>query len=504
MTPLRFLAVFAGLLIGLSVVMLERGRAGLEISDIMVGTTPATLYQRLGAEDPGPMVVVAHGFAGSRPIMQAYSFNLAQAGYQVLAFDFQGHGRNPVPMSGDVTQIDGTTARLIGETRRLIAKARDLSVGPIAVLGQSMATDVLIRAALAEADAGTPLRAVVAISAFSQAITAQTPPRLLMISGAWEPGLRAASLAALRAVQSGAKENQTVTAPGVIRRAAVAPGVEHVGVLFSQPAIIEARAWLDRAFDRASTAPIYASGLWVLVLLASIVALFRPVVALLPGADLPPPQPLERPVTAARFWWAILAPAAVVPLVVPLLHTRFLPVLVADYLLVHLAVLGLAQLVILRVWSGWDQFFADLKRAVVPCCTLVIWGIVAFGLALDRYAASFWPTPERLAIIALLALGTVPFMVADSYASGAGRGGVVRRIAVRVSMMASLAAAAMIDPDRLIFLIIVLPVLLLFFMTYGMMGRWVAPRFGALSAGLGLGLVLAWSLGVSFPLFDAG
>jgi hypothetical protein len=73
-----------------------------------------------------------------------------------------------------------------------------------------------------------------------------------------------------------------------------------------------------------------------------------------------------------------------------------------------------------------------------------------------------------------------------------------------VSMMASLAAAAMIDPDRLIFLIIVLPVLLLFFMTYGMMGRWVAPRFGALSAGLGLGLVLAWSLGVSFPLFDAG
>ena len=63
----------------------------------------------------------------------------------------------------------------------------------------------------------------------------------------------------------------------------MAPGVEHVGVLFSQPAIIEARAWLDRAFDRASTAPIYASGLWVLVLLASIVALFRPVVALLPG-----------------------------------------------------------------------------------------------------------------------------------------------------------------------------------------------------------------------------
>jgi len=227
-------------------------------------------------------------------------------------------------------------------------------------------------------------------------------------------------------------------------------------------------------------------------------------VALLPRADLGQALPLARPVTAARLWWAILAPAVVVPLVVPLLYTQFLPVLVADYLLVHLAAFGLAQLAILRVWSGWDQFFADLKRALVPCCTLVVWGIVAFGLALDRYAASFWPTPDRLAIIALLALGAVPFMVADSYVSGAGRGGIVRRIAARVSLMASLAAAAMIDPDRLIFLVIVLPVFLLFFVTYGMMGRWVAPRFGALSAGLGLGLVLACALGVSFPLFKTG
>ena len=48
------------------------------------------------------------------------------------------------------------------------------------------------------------------------------------------------------------------------------------------------------------------------------------------------------------------------------------------------------------------------------------------------------------------------------------------------------------------------PVILLFFLVFGLMGRWVAARAGAASAGLALGLILAWALGVSFPLFAPG
>ena len=95
----------------LSIFMLERDRVGLQISSYSVGTTPVTLYQL--PDRTGPVVVVAHGFAGSRQIMQAYSLHLAQAGYRVLAFDFEGHGRNPVPMSGDITSVDGTTQLLV-------------------------------------------------------------------------------------------------------------------------------------------------------------------------------------------------------------------------------------------------------------------------------------------------------------------------------------------------------------------------------------------------------
>ncbi|MEM6935323.1 MAG: alpha/beta hydrolase, partial [Pseudomonadota bacterium] len=72
---------------------LEGARTGLTITDMRVGSTPATRYQL--PEQRGPLVVVAHGFAGSRQLMHPFSLNLARSGYIVLAFDFEGHGRNP-------------------------------------------------------------------------------------------------------------------------------------------------------------------------------------------------------------------------------------------------------------------------------------------------------------------------------------------------------------------------------------------------------------------------
>jgi hypothetical protein len=142
--------------------------------------------------------------------------------------------------------------------------------------------------------------------------------------------------------------------------------------------------------------------------------------------------------------------------------------------------------------------------SVIAVLALIFWGIAVFGVALDRYAASFLPTSERLFIIAALTLGTVPFMVADSFVTSAGRAALWRRILARIGILASLGTAALIDPDRLIFLLIILPVVLLFFLIHGLMGRWVARQSGALASGIGLGLILAWALGVSFPLFTAG
>ena len=114
----------------------------------------------------------------------------------------------------------------------------------IALLGHSMATDILIRAAEAEAVEGNPVNTIVAISMFSEAVTDQFPKNMLIISGSWERFLREAALDAVRLVKSDALEGERVVSEQITRRALIAPNVEHVGVLFSATAIDEARLWL--------------------------------------------------------------------------------------------------------------------------------------------------------------------------------------------------------------------------------------------------------------------
>jgi len=103
-----------------------------------------------------------------------------------------------------------------------------------------------------------------------------------------------------------------------------------------------------------------------------------------------------------------------------------------------------------------------------------------------------------------LALGAVPFLLGDAILSAGGRAPVWRVLVLRVAFLASLALAVALDFEGLFFLVIILPVIVLFFLLFGTMGGWVGRRTGLpAAAGIGLGLVLAWSLGVSFPMFNA-
>ncbi|HKK23341.1 MAG TPA: alpha/beta fold hydrolase [Pseudohaliea sp.] len=468
---------------------LEQARRGVETRPLAAGETPATLYTARGQEAPAPLVVVAHGFAGSRQLMQALSLHLARAGYTVVAYDSEGHGRNPVPMAGDVTAIDGTTRLLMEEVRRVVEAGLALpeSDGRVALLGHSMASDIVVRAALAD----SRVDAVVAISMFSEAMTAQAPAQLLMVSGAWEGRLRTVALEAARQVAADAGENETVGAGPVRRRAAVAPGREHLGVLYSATTLGETVRWLNAAFDRDSSAAVRPTGAWILALLAAIVLAFRPV-----AGWLPPPLSPPVPVAPRRFLLAVLAPALLAPLLAVFAYRPFLPVLVADYLALHLALYGIVQLAVLG-----RSPLAGSRASGRAVALLLLWGIGFFGLALDRYGASFLPGGDRWAVIAALAPGAVLFLVADAVATDAGHGALWRRLVARLGLLVSLAVAALLDAERLGFVLLVLPVVLLFFCVHGLMGRWVAQRAGPLGAGVGLGLALAWALGVSFPLF---
>ncbi len=426
--------------------------------------------------------------------MEAFALTFARAGYTAVSFDFQGHGRNPVPMSGDVTRIEGTTQRLVAETASVIDATLALEgvTGPVALAGHSMASDIVIRQAIAD----QRVAAVVAVSMYSEAVTADTPDRLLIVTGAWERRLRAVALDTLRLVSPDAEEGETAESPttGTLRRAAVAPSVEHVGVLYSPTSLREARRWIDDALGRESAGPVAATGAWIALLLVGIVLLAWPLSGLLPqGSDRP-----ETPSRAA-FLMAVLLPAVLTPIVLSPLEMRVLPVLVADYLALHLMLYGVIALAVLhRRGIGFG------RPALLPSVALLVFGLGVFGLALDRYAASFVPHAGRIPIILAMTLGAVPFMLADGLLTEAGRARLWRRIFARLAFLASLGLAVALDFERLFFLLLILPVIVLFFLVFGLMGAFVGQRTGnPMATGLALGLILAWALGVSFPLITA-
>jgi hypothetical protein len=489
------LAVLAGLLAcAVGVLRLEEARSGLTITPLFVGTTPATVYRRVDAA-PAPAVIIAHGFAGSRQFMEAYALTLAHAGYVAVSFDFEGHGRNPMPMSGDMSRIDGTTQLMMDE----VGKVTDAVVklpgvdGRVALLGHSMATDIIVRRAIED----PRVAATVAISMFSDAVTKTEPRNLMMISGAWESFARKNAVRDVQLVDPSAEEGRPVGNPanGSGRVAVVAPHVEHVGVLYSATALQEARNWLDHVFGRASTGPVAATGEWILLLMAGLVLLALPLAGFLPRIESPAPL-----IPRKTFYLAVLAPAALTPPVLTLFDTRFLPVLVADYLAAHLFVYGMLSLGIL----GWNGVRVG-RIAWLPAFALAAYGIFVFGGALDRYVASFMPIAARLPIIAAIAIGAVPYMLADSLATQGGRAPTWRVLVARGAFLASLGAAVALDFKRLFFLMIIMLVIVLFFTVVGLMGGWVGRRtMSPAAVGIALGVILAWSLGVSFPIFSPG
>lgn len=486
-----FIVAAAG--IAVSVWQLERYRSGLIIEPLTVDSTPVTIYREPGTTS-APAIIIAHGFAGSRQLMEAYALTLAQAGYVAVSFDFYGHGAHPIPMTGDVDRIEGTTQDLMRQIGRVTDLVLDLAYvdGRVALLGHSMASDIIVRQAIRD----ERIKATIAISMFSEAVTAKEPQNLLIITGAWERFLSEEALRAVRMLKPDAEAGETVRDPesGVRRLAVVAPSVEHVGVLYSPTALREARAWLDTTFDRTSSGPVAATGGWIALTLVSIVALAWPLSRLLPAHDERPTRPPVR-----TFLLAALVPAAITPLILTLFDTRLLPVLVADYLAVHLLVYGLIAIAIL-VASG----IRIGRLAWLSGLALAIYGIAIFGGALDRYAASFVPHEGRVPIILAIAAGAVPYMLADALLVEGGRAAWWRVFAARGAFLASLGVAVALDFERLFFLLIILPVIVVFYAIFGLMGSWVGRRTGSpFASGLGLGLILAWALGVSFPMFSA-
>lgn len=486
----------AAILVGLW--QLEAAKTGLVITPGRVGVIPVTVFAQ-SATGAAPVVVVAHGFAGSQQLMLPFAVTLARNGYRVVTFDFPGHGQNPAPLTGGLADDSARGAVLTRALDAVVGFAQGLPGGErMALLGHSMASDIVVGFARTHPD----IQATVAVSLFSPSVTAASPRNLLVIAGSLEPamirdeGLRIARMTAGDAAQ------QRVTygrfEDGTARRSTLSGGVEHIGVLFSRQSLAETLDWLNQAFGQQGDGWIDARGPWLGLLYLGLVALAWPLSALLPRVAAVP--------LGAGLRWRRLLPLAVLPaLLAPLIlwrvPTDFLPSLLGDYLTVHYAVYGLltaAGLLLLR------RPIAGRCRAVPFMAASVLvaaYCILAVGLPIDRYVTSFLLPPGRVLIMLAVLVGTLAYSVADEWATrgpGARRGAYA---ATKACFVLSLVLAIALNPARLFFLIIIVPVILLFLIVYGLFSGWAYRRTGhPLVGAAAVALAFAWAIAATFPV----
>ena len=485
---------------------LSQADAGVAVEETRLGPTPITVFR--AAEAPAdatlPAVVIAHGFAGSQQLMQSFAVTLAKNGYLAVTFDYYGHGRNLEPLRGDVTEVEGATQSLLEQTGTVADYALSLprAGGGLSVLGHSMASDVVVRYAQQD----ERVDAVVAVSLFSPAVTAESPDNLLVIVGGLEQFLKEEALRVLGMVTGNPEEGVTVGSfdDGSARRVVFANGVEHVGVLYSEESMAATVEWLNGVYGRESSGYTAARGLPIALLIAGAWLLAWPLSRLLPVVSRPP--------LGASLGWRRLLPAAVIPAVVTPLSlwwfpADFLGVLVGGYLAVHFLVYGLVTagclLWVRRTDEPAIRGETNTPRLIVAsvAATAYIAGVIA--LILDTYVTSFAITPPRIPLVFLMLAGTLVYFLADEWLTrGAetARGG---HLFTRFCFLVSLGIAVALSFEDLFFLLIIAAVIVLYFLVYGFFARWIYRATGhpAVSA-VATAIAFAWALAAVFPMLE--
>ncbi len=474
--------------------------SGLKVSHAKLQGTPVTVFSAGG--EPAPVVVIAHGFAGSQQFMQPFAITLARSGYLVATYDLLGHGRNPAPLGGDVTKVEGATANLVAQLDRVATFARGLprSDGRLAVLGHSMATDIIVRYATAHPE----VAATVAVSMFSPAVTATTPRNLLVVVGALETGLRAEGLRAL-ALSAGAdaREDETYgnAADGTARRVAISPSVEHIGVLYSGKSLAESRDWLNLIFGRTVSGLPETRGLSLLLFFAGVVVIARFASRFLPRAA-------TRPIGIAAPWRTLvflgLAPALATPLLLWKAPTDFLPVPVGDYLAAHFLVYGVVTgmgLLIFGRRTGMGPSGLHWGRALAGIVAATLFCLLVIFLPIDRFVTSFVPNALRLPLIIAMLAGLLPYFLADECLTRGAKAPRGAYLFTKLCFLLSLAIAVALNFEKLFFLLIVVPVILVFFIVFGLASSWIYRRTWHPVVGAVTNAILfAWAIAVTFPV----
>ncbi len=513
---------------------LEAAFDGVATDRQRLGTTPVTVFRPAPAAGAAgaastasaPVVLIAHGFAGSQQLMQPFALTLARNGFTAITFDFPGHGRNPAPMPGGITDTDQSLQSLLTAMTQMGAFATHLAQahggdGRYAVVGHSMASDIVVRHAQAHPD----VVATVGVSLFAPSISASTPgnsPRnLLVVAGALEPAMMADEALRVVARVAGADAKLDTTygrfEDGTARKATLAPGVEHIAVLYSRATLNQTLDWLSAAWGRppATQAFIDSRGPWLGWLLAGVVGLAWPLSRLLPRVARSDSDSDAATHERMRWWGPLrrsylplaVLPAVITPLVLWKMPGNLLPLLLGDYLVMHFALYGLltflGMALVRRAVPGAFAGVAvgSLRSAVLAVAMATAYALFAVGLPVDSYVFNVQPEPARLPLVLAMCLGTLPYFIADEWLTRDAGSARSAYLVTKVCFLLSLVLAIALNPAKLFFLAIIVPAILLLFVMYGLFSRWTFARTGHPAvAALANALTFACFVAVTFPI----
>lgn len=471
------------LLIAISWLMVLRARQGLAIRSLPHDDLPL-LY--IGPAEPAvdmPGVIIAHGFSGSKQLMQGFAFALAHAGYATISLDFTGHGtnQNPFDRAGVGLQSD------LAEAYRVLLAQPGVDSRQVALLGHSMGSGAVMTAGIEEAER---YAATIAVSPTDAAVTAVAPRNLFLLAGQLEPPFARNAEDLLQ--RAGGANNGFGT--GAARSFQLIPLVEHISILFAPTAHDAALNWLNRSFGLNWTTDYIDSRMvWYLLQLGAWLLLATAVSPLVRF-----PKIEESAIRRPPWHWLALLLAPAVATAVLFLLNLFIPVVDVGGILIAGAV-GIWLLTAGLVW------LAAGYRPQRPTLKSIWWGLfifaylwLAFGLLAQVVWLPWLLVPARISRWLLLAPALLPLTLAAGYAQQGGTVG--RRFAwwlgQSLVLSVGLLTAVFLVPG-LFFLVLILPLLPIVIGLMAVVGGAVDEPW---AVGLGNAMFFAWLLIALFPL----